>query len=544
MALLLRQPRTTQPQGPAQIDWGNPIARGLEFAILPGLRHDSALKVGGVYSFGVGTSAFGASMSAPGTDRNNGIVLRSGQLLGPLQNSTVVAIARTTAAYLYGTNGVESDGLIGSSGNALYCERGSSGNDIYKLGLAGLGDTVPAVEFTYRNDGATLLQQRVTKLVNDGSSHFYAATKAGTSHSVFVDNLRSTGTFGSGSTAFTDASNQMRIGSDQGDAQASWNGFIDVVMGWSRALSDAEIKSLSDNPWQIFAPQARQIWVPTGGGAVNLAANASGLAAGTATLLKGVSLAGAALSVATATAGMSHLVPLSASAVGQVSSTGQLSLTIIFGATAVSSAVATALMSLGKPMAAAAAAQADGTAALSVAAGGSAVNLAAAAVSGAASGATLSLVVSLSAAAVAQASAWATLGGGVALAAAAIANAQASAAMAVGKPLDAAAVGLASSGANLWLDVQLGAHALASAVAGGALSLTVNLAAGSMGQASAAAALSKTITLAAGGVAIATGHADLMATGPIVGNAAFVARDARRTWTSAERRRPWAARSN
>lgn len=327
------------------------------------------------------------------------------------------------------------------------------------------------------------------------------------------------------------------------------NGAQALRVEWRRKLTDEEHASFHRNPWQIFLFLARSLWMfgaasGGGGSVVNLAAAAAAQSSATADLLKGVTMAGAGLSVASATGDLSHLVPLAASAAGQVSATGQLSLTIDFGATAVSDAVATALMALGKPLAAAAAAQAAGTAALDVTAGGSAVDLAAAAVSAATSGATLSLVVNLSAAAVAQAAASAELGGGVALAAAAIANAQASAAMALGKPLAAAAVGQASGGANLWLDVQLSAHALATAVAGGALSLTVNLAADALGQASAGAALSKTISLTAGGVAVATGTASLMATGPIVGNASYVARDFRRMWTSAERRRPWTARSN
>lgn len=35
---------------------------------------------------------------------------------------------------------------------------------------------------------------------------------------------------------------------------------------WARALSDAEIRSLSENPWQIFAPRETRIFVPLGAG--------------------------------------------------------------------------------------------------------------------------------------------------------------------------------------------------------------------------------------------------------------------------------------
>lgn len=356
------------------------------------------------------------------------------------------------------------------------------------------------------------------------------------------------------------------------------NGAQALRVEWRRKLTDEEHASFAENPWQIFLFLARSLWMfgaaaGGGGSVVDLAADAAAQASATAGLLKGVSLAGAALGVASATAGMAHTVPMAATATATASSTAGIALTVTFAADAVASALATAAlaiaktlganaqatttagagMAVDKPLAASAVAQDTATAALDVTAGGSTVNLAAAATSMDTATATLSLVVNLSAAAVAQATATATLGGSSALAAAAIANAQASAALAVGKPLAAAAAGVAAGGANLWLDVPLGAQALATAAAGGTLSLTINLAASALGQASAGAFLPSNISLAAGAVSLATGTATLMVTGPIVGNAAYVAREPRRSWageersrgwTSAERRRPWTARSN
>lgn len=54
-------------------------------------------------------------------------------------------------------------------------------------------------------------------------------------------------------------------------AALHWAGKTGLVAVFNRKLSDAEIKSLSDNPWQIFQPAARAIWVPVGaaGGASN-----------------------------------------------------------------------------------------------------------------------------------------------------------------------------------------------------------------------------------------------------------------------------------
>lgn len=36
-----------------------------------------------------------------------------------------------------------------------------------------------------------------------------------------------------------------------------------LAASWDRALADAELLSLSLNPWQLFQPQDRSIWVPT-----------------------------------------------------------------------------------------------------------------------------------------------------------------------------------------------------------------------------------------------------------------------------------------
>jgi len=44
-----------------------------------------------------------------------------------------------------------------------------------------------------------------------------------------------------------------------------------ISLSWNRALSDAEVKSLSDNPWQIFEPEEQIIWIPdlVSGGTTN-----------------------------------------------------------------------------------------------------------------------------------------------------------------------------------------------------------------------------------------------------------------------------------
>jgi hypothetical protein len=173
-----------------------------------------------------------------------------GVQLGSLANSSVVAITSSTGAA------------------AVYCERAPSGNDIYKLELIGGNG---ATQFTYRNDGGNLLQLQSPATGSvDQLPRLNVATKNGLSHAVYcypVGNsgvaVSATGTFGSASTAFTNAGIVRSIGYDAADSTANFNGRLDFVAGWTRALSVTEIESLRANPWQIFrAPEDGFIALP------------------------------------------------------------------------------------------------------------------------------------------------------------------------------------------------------------------------------------------------------------------------------------------
>ena len=49
--------------------------------------------------------------------------------------------------------------------------------------------------------------------------------------------------------------------------EGNWYGDLWVAFQWNRALSDAEIASVSANPWQLFEPDAFYLPIQTGGGA-------------------------------------------------------------------------------------------------------------------------------------------------------------------------------------------------------------------------------------------------------------------------------------
>lgn len=52
-----------------------------------------------------------------------------------------------------------------------------------------------------------------------------------------------------------------------------FNGTIALAAVWGREMSHAEALSLSRNPWQIFQPIERRIWVPSAGGGTTISGN-------------------------------------------------------------------------------------------------------------------------------------------------------------------------------------------------------------------------------------------------------------------------------
>jgi len=166
--------------------------------------------------------------------------------LGSLQQSTVIGVGSTS--------------IMGTANRCIFSERGTAGSAIYKIELTP-NDTLSG-RFTYRNDAGTLLSQFVScPDFNDGRTVAISATKNGTAHRVGVNGAYSSGTFGSASSAFTEATLARQLGADAGDSTVPWHGPVDFVAGWARALSEAEVNAVSRNPWQLFKPIERRLWV-------------------------------------------------------------------------------------------------------------------------------------------------------------------------------------------------------------------------------------------------------------------------------------------
>lgn len=144
------------------------------------------------------------------------------------------------------------------------------------------------------------------------------------------------------------------------------NGGIVFAAAWNRRLSAVEIKSVSENPWQIFEAEEDHRFVPAAGSGSTLNAAASGGAttSGTASLAAQVALAAIGVSSASGAGNLSASIPLSAAGLSVSDGSADASATVTLSAADLAQAAGQAGLSASVLLAGAGAAQAAGNATL------------------------------------------------------------------------------------------------------------------------------------------------------------------------------------
>jgi hypothetical protein len=235
-----------QPQGRIAIDWGNPITRGLAFAL--------------VHLQG---NAAGWSRGAPNRPYDSAI-----DVVTPIGRA---AKATTISSQLYDT------GQIGITGSdyGLFAYGTLSSASAIQSAIDDDLDTASPRCFQFRlNSGKTEL---IT--FDTGASPYFATAAAlsadqlaagvamgaavsGNNIAVFQNGIKTAAT-ASGTQRVP--SGDFRIGQHKGAGGAGWaTGGLALVMGWSRTPTDAEMRSLAENPWQLFRAPERRILVASG----------------------------------------------------------------------------------------------------------------------------------------------------------------------------------------------------------------------------------------------------------------------------------------
>lgn len=234
-----------QPQGPVEVDWANPIARGLQIAAVP---------IGGGYK-DLSRNLAWTQVNGPTVDVTN-----KGRALKTVSGSSQygyfpcdVKNAPLTILHL---------STLDSSSNAA----------VYSLGTA--SGTERLVLFY----GAVAGQYTISPIPNAGAGDTSFTTGIGDSHtSVLVLPAAATpadfylngskgstgGNYWAPTGAITRFYLSTRVNSTAGIFSSQRS---NLSLVWNRALSDAEIASISANPWQLFRDDTSDILIFDMGG--------------------------------------------------------------------------------------------------------------------------------------------------------------------------------------------------------------------------------------------------------------------------------------
>lgn len=247
--IILKKVRTTQPQQVVGINYANPITRGLVFSRTPAMPYVSASSTveRRVNKYGIGDGSSGNTglmvlkSSVPSSVTLDDITL---SIVGSFDLANTVI----GTAFGLGYNGTQGLCFIGGDASAglVFRTRDSIGTN-YTCGYSGFPSQIPYVITATRS------------------------AKTGTQCLYVNGNLVS-------SVAVGTAANTPFFNITQGGMSRPGDSLpkacnINQSLVFNRALTPSEIKSLSDNPWQIFAPETRVITfdsVVTGSGGIDL----------------------------------------------------------------------------------------------------------------------------------------------------------------------------------------------------------------------------------------------------------------------------------
>ena len=243
MSLLFSRPWTRQPQGPIRVDWGNPLARGLLGAFLPASPINI---VDGVLLNKIGTFAL-----AP---RYTGVAVSGGAYEYPAPVTAADLGAKFDLAVLSALT-YTSQTAAQNSNQTFFRGNGSSAPH-WECGINGGTFNGPETKIgTYSygpsTTGLSTLTPRITVLTADGT----------TATTYYDGAFVNSGAYTPPTYAYAAATHRALIFGSVNGSLVQQNTRPTLGLFWNRALSAAEVKIISANPWQLFAPIQRNFWI-------------------------------------------------------------------------------------------------------------------------------------------------------------------------------------------------------------------------------------------------------------------------------------------
>jgi hypothetical protein len=262
MPLVTRPKNFVQPQGPAQVNWANPVTRGMAFAATGPQWIDSVTNLE-------------PTKYSPGNYSTN----RFGRTLAPSANGKQLQWSnKHLAAMLSGANACSAMALASNTVAGWYPS--ATNADILRcdgtFSPFHLNNT-HVLQETLWTAGGSSTEQDTTLLTNAGAREMIYVCNNGTTGNVYLASdlipaLTLKGTMGTPG-ALTPSTTNVCIGGNESSAEYFASGMVALGVYWNRALSQQEVSSLLVNPWQIFLPTVRRIWVAlpsTAGAGANL----------------------------------------------------------------------------------------------------------------------------------------------------------------------------------------------------------------------------------------------------------------------------------
>jgi hypothetical protein len=221
----VRVPRTRQPQELVGIDWSNPLTKGLVLARVPSTDGATLYGSGKIYPRVAGIAAV-----APYVGGVNDITFSI---------NGIPTIQGDRSFAVFASNFGHTDGYV----TALW-----SGPDGYDSLLVG------ATQFSSIFDGNAT---NILTVAQSENPKLFAARRSGNQATVWCDGAATSNTV-TGTRTITP--NLLRAGRD--GSSTNTQSVVYLFFGWRRYVTDAEFAQINSNPWQIFEPEERLIWIP------------------------------------------------------------------------------------------------------------------------------------------------------------------------------------------------------------------------------------------------------------------------------------------
>lgn len=239
---------TRQPQTLAPLDSNNPITLGMLAGAIPHVRRDfvtgAAYTQEGTYAISISSAGIGLATNGSSSDiwlAIPPVVLTRFTLFGLFRSNSAAADTRALA--------------LGSS------------TDVNPILQIGTGATTASKVRVFARDNTTggTASNESSTVAFDGTLHSIAITYDGANVNCYIDGKFDSSSAGAGLSFTVD---RFCIGALRRATTASfWSGTTFLSAAWSRALSAAEINSLTITPWQLFkAPDRRTRFAPSTGG--------------------------------------------------------------------------------------------------------------------------------------------------------------------------------------------------------------------------------------------------------------------------------------